>query len=81
MDSILATLLSTIMGGGTGALVALLIVIICLLLYDRRRILKDLERKDTKMEKIIDEYYQGNLSIIDALNGLKLVLAEIKGKL
>ena len=49
--------------------------------WDRIRLIKELEKKEAKLDKVIDDYYKGNISLTEALNGLKIVLAEIKGKL
>ncbi len=42
---------------------------------------KALEKKDEKIDKIVEDYYKGNLTLADALNSLKIVLYEIKAKL
>ena len=42
---------------------------------------KIIEKKDEKLEKIVDDYYKGNITLSDALTSLKIVLYEIKAKL
>jgi hypothetical protein len=59
----------------------ILCLIIGALLYDRKRLTDELKRKDEKIEKIVDEYFKGNMTLTEALNSLKLVLFEIKGRL
>jgi len=74
-------IIGAIMGGGPEAMIAILVVFVVLLLLDRRRLLAEIKQKDAKVEKIVDEYYKGNLTLTEALTSLKLVLFEIKGKL
>jgi len=81
MEDILKMLLSLVSEGGPGAIIALLLGFIGILIWDRQRLVQEIEKKDTKLEKIIDDYYKGHLTITEALNGLRIVLAEIKGKL
>jgi hypothetical protein len=48
---------------------------------ENKRLKEDGKKKDEKIDKIIDDYYKGNLTLTEALNSLKLVLFEIKGKI
>jgi hypothetical protein len=57
------------------------VLIIVFLWLERRRLLHELEKKDDKIDRIIDDYSKGNVTLGEALNSLKLVLYEIKGKL
>ncbi|RYF46800.1 MAG: hypothetical protein EOO38_13410 [Cytophagaceae bacterium] len=81
MESIFEKLIGALLGGGPQALIAILMLIIVVLIMDRRRLVKEVERKDEKIEKIVDDYYKGNLTLSEALNSLKMVLYEIKGRL
>lgn len=81
MEDILKMMVEAISQGGPNAIIMLLLAFIGILIWDRRRLVQEIEKKDTKLEKIIDDYYRGHLTITEALNGLKIVLAEIKGKL
>ena len=81
MDSIFAKLIDSIQHGGLSGIIAILIIILILMIYDRRRLTAEITRKDEKMEKIVEEYYKGNITLTEALQSLKLVLTEIKGKL
>lgn len=81
MENFIGQLLAAAMSGGPQAIIAILMVVIIILFLERRRLVKDIERKDQKIEKIIDEYYKGNITLAQALNSLKVVLFEIKSKL
>jgi hypothetical protein len=81
LESIFEKLIGALLGGGPQAMIAILCLIIGLLILDRRRILKEVERKDEKIERIVDDYYTGNKTLGEALTSLKLVLIEIRSKL
>lgn len=40
-----------------------------------------LEEKDRKYEKLIYQYHKNHGNVVEAFNGLKLLLVEIKGRL
>ena len=81
MDSLIQKLLDTLLSGGPAAIVAILVFMIIALLWERHRLLGEITKKDEKIEKIIDDYYKGNMTLSEALISLKLVLYEIKSKL
>lgn len=81
MEATIGTILTTIMGGGPQAIVAVLLVVIWFFFMERRRLLNIIVKKDDKIEKIVDDYARGNLSLADALNSLKNALGEIKSRL
>lgn len=81
MEGILQALLTALLAGGPGAIIAILVGIIVFLLWDRKKLVETIDKKEEKIEKIIDDYYKGNLTLTEALNGLKMVLMEIKGQL
>ena len=80
MDAILQSLLQTLLSGGPQAIMAILIFVIIGLFWERKRLLEEISSKDKKIEKIIDDYYTGNMTLSDALISLKLVLYEIKSR-
>jgi hypothetical protein len=81
MDGIFAKLIDAIQHGGMAGVVSILLGFIILLIYDRHRLESEIVKKDEKIEKIVENYYQGNITITEALHSLRLVLTEIKGKL
>lgn len=80
MDNILSIIMNTILHGGP-EMVAVLSLVIGLLLLDRKRLTNEIAKKDDRLNKIVDEYYKGNITLAEALNSLKLVLYEIKLKI
>jgi hypothetical protein len=81
LESLIEKLLGIILNGGPTALIAVFVIIILFLWFERKRLLHELEKKDDKIDRIIDDYSKGNVTLGEALNSLKLVLYEIKGKL
>jgi len=80
-DTIASGLLATLVAGGTSGVIALLLLIITGLLGDRRRVFADNAKKDAKLDAMIDNYYKSNMAVGEALNSIKIVLAEISVKL
>lgn len=81
MGDIFTKIIEMIAKGEAGALTALLLAMIAALSWYCFRLMKQLEAKDEKIYKIIDDYSKNNITITEALNSLKLVLIEIKAKL
>ena len=81
MGDLFQSVVQMIAKGEAGALTAILLAIIGVLGWYCFRLMKQLEKKDEKIYKIIDDYSKNNITITDALNGLKTVLIEIKAKL
>ncbi len=67
--------------GDMRAVVLILSAVIAALLWDRVNLMKQLKTKDERLEKILDDYHKGNLTLAEALNNVRLVLYEIKGKI
>lgn len=63
---------------GPNGVIALLVAIIVGLMVERKRLVVEISKKDDRIGSIIDEYHNGNLTLSDALNSLKMVLYEIK---
>jgi hypothetical protein len=80
-DTTATGLLSTLIAGGTSGVISLLLLIITGLLWDRRRVFSDNAKKDAKLDAMIDNYYKSNIAVGEALNSIKVVLAEISVKL
>lgn len=81
MDKLLQKLAEAILAGGPSAIIAILIGVVGFLIWERRRLMKLLEQKDAKIELIINDYHKGNISLVEALNSLKMVMVEIKSRL
>lgn len=81
MGSIIDSLITALVDGGNDSLIIILLGIIAALGWYCFRLMKQLEKKDEKIYKIIDDYSKNNITITEALNGLKMVLIEIKAKI
>jgi hypothetical protein len=75
-------------GGGPQIVILLLMVMLAALFFERGRLLKlvdkkeeDLIVKDKKIEKVLDDYKTGNTTLTEAFTQLRILLAEIKGRL
>ena len=75
-------------GGGPEAVVTLLIGIIAFFWLERKRLLKLVEKnednlmvRDHRIAKILDDYNEGNKTLTEAFTQLRIVLAEMKGKM
>lgn len=91
-----ATIIRMIMDGGVQGIVALLLALVAYLIYDRRNVqkvhaemLKELsdtlsekfEHDKEQLIKIIDQYHQGQISIVQAMNEIKLLLTNINNRI
>ena len=83
MDKIIELIVSALFGGGPPELLVIagLLIAVGALLKERRRLQVEIKKKDDKIDKIIDDYYQGNKTLSETLCGLKSALHEIKGKI
>lgn len=81
MGDAIKVVLEAIMGGGPGAIIAILSAMNIGLGYAVYRLVTLLGKRDDKIDKIVEDYSKNNITITEALNGLKMVLVEIKAKL
>lgn len=83
VDGFIGALLSAFTSGKSVAefLPLMMGIIIWYLLGQIKKLEEENQKKDAKFEKIIDDYYNGNLTLTETLNSLKLVLYEIKGRI
>ena len=83
MDNIIGMILDLLTSGKQGVEILPIVMglIIWHLLDERKKMLEDSKRKDERIDKIIDDYHKGNLTLTEALNSLKIVLYEIKSKI
>ena len=75
-------------GGGPQVVIILLGVMIAALFFERRRLLALVEKKeseiglkDDRIEKVLEDYNQGNKTLTEAFTQLRILLAEIKGRM
>lgn len=73
--------------GGSQAIILLLMVAIAALWFERRRLLSVVEKEETKVESkdqqiinILKDYNEGNRTLTESFNQIRITLAEIKGK-
>jgi len=92
MDSIIKSLVNLVVNGGVTAIIALLMLCIGYLVWDRRQLTKQLTEsiqqtlaaKETEKQvilEIVEKYHQGNLTMVQAINEIRVVLAAIQGRL
>jgi hypothetical protein len=83
VEGFLGSLMSLLTSGKSAAdvLPIVMSLVIWHLLVERKKLIEDNKKKDEKIDKILDDYYKGNLTLTEALNSLKLVLYEIRGNI
>lgn len=82
------SIFEAILGGGSGAIVAILFFIIVAILWVIRFMYRTIKHKDDviekkveRNEKLIKDYYEANKTVTEALNSIHIALIEIKAKL
>jgi hypothetical protein len=80
-DSNILSLVNILISGGASGVIALLILVVAGLLWDRRRVFMDNAKKDMKLDTLMENHYKSSLAVSDALNSIKIILAEISVKL
>ena len=81
MFDALEKLITAAGSGGPQAIIAILALIIVALLHDRHNLTEDIKAKDAKLDKIIDDYFKGSITLAEALNSLKVVLYELRASI
>lgn len=84
----IGALISSVLAGGSTAIIALLLFIIIGAVFVIRYLLGQLRLRDEKITKaddrylkLIQEYHASNSTVANSLNDVKMVLIEIKSKL
>ncbi len=84
----LNSLISTILAGGSTAVIALLIFIVMFAIFMIKYLLNEVKRSKDEITqhsdrylKLLETYHESNKTVTEALNSLKIVLIEIKSKL
>lgn len=81
MENAVMLILEAIVGGGPGAIIAILTSLNVVFGFFIYKLWGQLNKRDDKIDKIIEDYSKNNITITEALNGLKMVLVEIKAKI
>jgi hypothetical protein len=92
MDTVIATLMNSLLDGGNRAVTALLLFICYGLWADRSRLMLSLEQadketirimdlKDAKADEVVENYFKSALATAEALSSLKMFLSEINIRL
>lgn len=92
MEGIAKALIPFLTEGGTAAVIAVLVLVVGFLIYDRVQLLKrlseslkqTLDAKEAEKQvilEIVEKYHQGNLTMVQAINEIKVVLAAIQGRI
>ncbi|WOB78469.1 hypothetical protein [Brevundimonas nasdae] len=74
-------LIDRLFEGGPESIIAILVILTILLLWERKRLLDLIARREEKIDAIVENYYQGNMTLTEALNGVKAVMLEVRLKL
>jgi hypothetical protein len=87
--SFILKVISALSEGGTGALIIGLALVIVVLIWDRKQLLKTLsdttnlvytakDKETQSIKEIVEKYHQGQLTVVQTLNEIKLVLVSIQ---
>ena len=84
----LGALITSVLSGGSTAVIALLLFVIIGTVFAIRYLLNelkssrdDLSKANDRYLKLLETYHDSNATVTEALNGVKMVLIEIKSKL
>lgn len=82
MEGVLGTLVNSILSGGVASTLAILLAIVLYLGYInylQRNELNELRKiSDKNILEVVEKYHEGQLSLIEAFNELKIILTVIK---
>ena len=88
MEPTFSALINSILSGGSSAIIALLLIILIGAFFVIKYLLKQVKDRDDKLStaddrylRLIQDYYTSNSTVTEALNGVKMVLIEIKAKM
>ena len=92
MDNFWHLLLTTIAAGGAEAIIVILLVALATVSYVAKKLLDELKKSTEKTLQskdedkviildIVEKYHQGNLTIVQAINEIKIVLTVIQAKI
>ena len=84
MDKILISVMDSISKGGPEAIFFILIGVIAFLIYDRVLLIKSLKENSelyrSDINSVVQKYQDGQISVIGALNEIRLILVKIEAK-
>lgn len=80
-EDIIKEAFNAVMGGGPSAIIAISLCLNIAFGYAIMKLWTLLNKRDEKIDKIIADFSTNNITITEALNGLKMVLIEIKAKI
>lgn len=81
MDDLISLLTKAINSGGTTAIFLILIAFIGYIVLEKQDLQKRLDDKENKIISLIQESNETKSIMTDAINDLKIILAEIKSKI
>jgi Flp pilus assembly protein TadB len=74
MEELAGSILQTILAGGPQAIIAILLLVIVYQYMENRRLHRELDERDDKIDAVVKDYHAGALSLTAAL-------VEIRSKL
>lgn len=71
MDTMIASLISTVLAGGPQALTGIVAIFAFLMWTDRNRCIEDNKKLEIKLDVIASDYSKANVALLDALHDLR----------
>lgn len=81
MDDLVSLLAKAINSGGTTGIFLILITFIGYIAFEKQDLQKRLDDKENKIISLMQESNETKSNMTDAINDLKIILAEIKSKI